>query len=277
MTVLQMIALRKGHMSAELIITEVICMINSETLRKLREMNLDSMVETLEAQESNAVLYDQMSFDDRLALIVDEAYSSKNEKHAKRLINGAKFRYKNADVNTLYYGSERKLDRNLILNLSTSGFIRNKTNLIITGFTGAGKTHLACAIGKEACRHLYRTRYYRTSEMFEELNLAYQTTGNISKKATRISNYQLLILDEWLLNIPSEIELRFILEILEKRYDNWPTIIISQYKQSEWHKRLGGGVLADSIMDRIVHGALTVSAGDVNMREYLASHPETDA
>ncbi|MDO4176804.1 MAG: hypothetical protein Q4D99_04930 [Bacillota bacterium] len=42
----------------------------------------------------------------------------------------------------------------------------------------------------------------------------------------------------------------------------------SQYKTSEWHPRLGGGVVADAIMDRIVHNAMTINSGTLNMREF---------
>lgn len=41
----------------------------------------------------------------------------------------------------------------------------------------------------------------------------------------KLSNYHLLIIDEWLVDIPSEREVRFLLEIFEKRYDQWYYII----------------------------------------------------
>ena len=89
----------------------------------------------------------------------------------------------------------------------------------------------------------------------------------------RYSTYHLLIVDEWLVEIPSEMEVKYLLEIFEIRYDLHPTIFCTQYKQSEWHPRLGGGVMADAIMDRIVHNADTVDLGKVNMRELLARKP----
>ena len=109
-------------------------------------------------------------------------------------------------------------------------------------------------------------------EMLELLNLAEQTGQGISRTVTKLSNYHLLIVDEWLLDIPSERECKYLLEIFEKRYDKWPTIFCTQYKQSEWHLRLGGGVIADAIMDRIIHKCEVIYSGDVNMRKYLSEH-----
>lgn len=74
------------------------------------------------------------------------------------------------------------------------------------------------------------------------------------------------ILDEWLVDIPSEREQHFLLELFEKRYGQWPTIFCTQQKVSEWYPRLGGGVIADAIMDRIVN-SVTIDTGKVNMRE----------
>ena len=136
-------------------------------------------------------------------------------------------RYPNADINTLYYEG-RSINKNELLSLGTCGFVDSKTNLIINGFTGSGKTHLACAIGKEACRHLHRTRYIRMPEMLEMLNLAEETGHSITNAVTKLSNYHVLIIDEWLLDIPSEIEVKYLLEIFERRYDQWPTIFCSQ-------------------------------------------------
>ena len=59
---------------------------------------------------------------------------------------------------------------------------------------------------------------------------------------------------------------------IERRYDENATIFCTQYKFEDWHARLGGGVLADSIMDRVVHRTISVYSGDLNMREFLATH-----
>lgn len=139
-------------------------MINEETKCKLREMSMDPIIEALENQDNNRDVYSIMSFEERFAIAVDECYAAKNADKTRRLIHTAKLRYPNADINTLYYEG-RSINKNEILSLGTCGFVDNKTNLIINGFTGSGKTHLACAIGKEPCRHLHRTRYIRMPEM----------------------------------------------------------------------------------------------------------------
>ena len=56
----------------------------------------------------------------------------------------------------------------------------------------------------------------------------------------------------------------------ERRHDEASTIFCTQYKKDEWFDRLGGGVHADAILDRIVHNAIFVETGSMNMREFCA-------
>lgn len=49
------------------------------------------------------------------------------------------------------------------------------------------------------------------------------------------------------------------------------TVLCAQYAPAEWHGRLGGGVQADAMVDRLVHGSVRIDLGDVNVRKLLAS------
>jgi DNA replication protein DnaC len=66
-------------------------------------------------------------------------------------------------------------------------------------------------------------------------------------------------------------ELYFLFELVERRHDETSTVFCAQYKLENWYSRLGGGILADSIMDRIIHKAVNVYAGNINMRKLLFS------
>jgi DNA replication protein DnaC len=61
-----------------------------------------------------------------------------------------------------------------------------------------------------------------------------------------------------------------LLELLERRYDTASTVFCTQYAKKDWHQRLGSGVHADAIMDRIVHNTIWFDTGNHNMREHAA-------
>ena len=163
-----------------------------------------------------------------------------------------------------------RLDRDLLLELSTCQFVHNYSNIIFQGFTGSGKSFFACSIGRQACKQSIRTRYIRIPDLLMERDEAAEEKMGIGRLLAKYSNYKLLLLDEWLLNDYSDEELHFLFELIERRYDAASTIFCTQYKAEDWHGRLGGGVLADSIMDRIIYKSFQLYAGDINMREFFA-------
>ena len=73
----------------------------------------------------------------------------------------------------------------------------------------------------------------------------------------------------WLTTL-SEEEQHFLFELMERRHDGTSTIFCTQYRREDWHARLGGGVHADAIMDRIVHNAVWIETGSMNMREFYS-------
>jgi len=243
-------------------------MINDETKRKLRELNLSELIVALESQQGdiNSI---SLTFDERIQRLVDYLYQEKYNSKIQRLMKLSKFRLPKAEINDIHY-SNRGIDKQIIQELSTSQFIASNSNIIFQGFTGSGKTYLACAFGRQACKHQIRTRYIRLPDLLVEYDESTLFPKGTVKLLKKYSNYSLLILDEWLLEDISEMEQHFIFELIERRHDLSSTIFCTQYRKEDWHDRLGGGVHADAIMDRIVHNAVWVETGSMNMREYYS-------
>jgi len=244
-------------------------MMNDETKRKLRELNLSEIITAIEIQNQD-ISYTTLPFDDRIQRMVDYLYQEKYNSKVHRLIKLSNFRLSKAEVNDIHY-IERGIDRQTIQQLSTCQFIEIHSNIIFQGFTGSGKTFLACAIGRQACKQGIRTRYIRIPDLLMERDEATLKSQGIPKLLKKYTSYNLLILDEWLLDGLSEEEQHFLFELMERRHDGTLTIFCTQYRREDWHARLGGGVHADAIMDRIVHNAVWVETGSMNMREFYSS------
>ena len=244
-------------------------MINDETKRKLRELNLSELVTALENQQRD-IHSVALTFDERIQRLVDYLYQEKYNSKIQRLMKLSKFRLPKAEANDIYY-SNRGIDKNVIQELSTCQFIGTNSNVIFQGFTGSGKTYLSCALGRQACKYQIRTRYIRLPDLLMEYDESTLTTKGKVKLLKKYSSFGLLILDEWLLEDISDEEQHFIFELIERRHDQTSTIFCTQYRKEDWHSRLGGGVHADAIMDRIVHNAVWVETGSMNMREYYSN------
>ena len=115
-----------------------------------------------------------------------------------------------------------------------------------------------------------RTRYIRVPDLLMLRDEAALTSQGISKLLKKFTSYQVLIFDEWLFDDLSIEDQHFLFELLERRHDSTSNIFCTQYRKDDWHLRLGGGVHADAIMDRIIHNATWVYAGNLNMRQFYA-------
>lgn len=244
-------------------------MLNDETKRKLRELNISEVIDAIEYQDQDPVTV-SLPFEERLQRIVDYLYQEKYNSKIQRLIKSAKFRFPQADVHSIYYEG-RTLNRESINELSTAQFIRNRHSIVFQGYTGSGKTFLACAIGKEACRQQVRTRYIRLPDLLMEYGDAKIIPGQEKKIISRYSKIPLLILDEWLMADISADELHFLFELTEHRSDSTSTIFCTQYSKKDWVKKLGEGVYAEAIVDRYAYNTVWIETGRTNMRKYCAN------
>lgn len=253
----------------EEITTEVKTMINEETRRKLRELNLSEFVSGLEFQQSEPATI-ALSFDERMQRLTDYVFQEKYNSKIQRLIKGAKLRFTQADAHNLYYEG-RGLNQNLLQALFSCQYVTAHQSIILQGFTGSGKTYLACALGKQACLNQIKVRYIKLADLLMEYGDATIANGQPQKLLTKYGRIPLLIIDEWLMSDISDSELYFLFELMERRSDSSSTIFCTQYRKEDWIKRLGNGVQAEAIVDRYAHTAHWVETGEKNMREYCAS------
>lgn len=243
-------------------------MINEETRRKLWELNMGEFVSGLELQQSDPATI-ALPFDERMQRLTDYVYQEKYNGRIQRLIKGAKFRFPQADMHGLYYEG-RGLNRELLHSLFNCQYVAAHQSIILQGFTGSGKTYLACTLGKQACLHQTKTRYIRLPDLLMEYGDAVVMAGQQKRLLTKYGNIPLFIIDEWLVTDISESELYFLFELMERRSDATSTIFCTQYRKEDWIKRLGSGVQAEAIVDRYGHTAYWIETGSMNMREYCA-------
>ncbi|MGO3141655.1 MAG: ATP-binding protein [Galactobacter sp.] len=243
--------------------------IDIESKRKLREMGAAALLEAIEGQDDTLAM--GLSFEDRIQVLIDEAHSTFTNAKVEGLVRRAGLRYPSADLRRLDLVEERGLDRAVITQLGTCSFITGHQNVVFQGFTGSGKSYLGCALAKQACQNRIRAYYVRMPDLAEAWALAKDKPQGASKFLRKYQAFSLLVIDEWLLDAPDEAMRSMLLELLERRYDAGSTVFCTQYAKKDWHHRLGGGVHADAIMDRIVHNTIWVNTGSTNMREHAAS------
>ena len=248
-------------------------MTNQSTIDKLTKMRLTAMADAFRSQ-INDPKFKEVPFEDRFGMLIDIEHSSRKANRLKRLIHNSGFDQPDASIMDINYISGRKLNKELINRLATCEYISEHRNLFITGATGCGKTYMACAFDMESCKQYYNTRYVRLPDMLIDLEMA-KADGTYRKVMAKYATPLVLILAEWLLLKPTEVEQKDIFELLHRRRKKSSTIFCFQYGFEEWYDQLGGDAspLADAIIDRIAHDSYRVNITcidaehDISMRE----------
>lgn len=239
-------------------------MLNEQTHQKLVAMKLHGMAAAFQ-QYLDGPAKDNLSFEERVGMMVDREWTVRQERRLKKRLGGAKLR-EPACIEDIDYRHPRNLDRSVVQRLSACRWVHNHENVIITGATGLGKTWIACALANQACREGWTCRYTRVPRLLNELQIA-RADGSWARELSRIAKTDLLILDDWGLAPPSESERQDILEVIEDRCGRRSTIVTSQLPVDKWHEHIGDPTLADSILDRLVHSAHRIDLiGSSSMR-----------
>ena len=252
-------------------------MLVQPTLDRLHELGLNGMAQAL-AEQLAVPDVQSLSFEDRLALLLDREACERDNRRLRRLLQLAKLRL-DASVEDIDFRTPRGLDKSLILRLAGCDWVRQHQVVLVSGATGTGKTYLGCALAQAACRHGLSTRYCRLSRFLDELALA-RADGSYPKLMDRLAKTQLLALDDYGMLPLNDPQRRDLLEVLDDRYARRATLLTSQLPFEHWHDVIGDPTFSDAILDRLVHHAHRITLKGPSMRKKkpaAGSSPDTAA
>lgn len=245
---------------------------------QLQGLKLTGMAQALQEQLQDTQTH-RLSFEERLALLVDRERALQDNKQLSYRLQQARLRYPQACLNDLDRGSARQLDATLLVKLSTTDWLREHRNVIITGATGTGKSWLACALAHKACLNGFKTRYFRLPQLMETLCLAQARAKErhlpLPKTLMRVP---LLVIDDWAL-YPLEVvaQQQLLLDILEERYQKASTLVTSQFPVKAWHDQFKSPTFADAIMDRLLgHEAYQLTLAGPSLRRQKPVQPTVE-
>ena len=233
-------------------------------LDKLQILRFFGMLSALEEQMKMPDI-ENLSFDERLALLIDREMIDRQNRRFKTRLRKAKLR-QNACIEDIDFRHPRGLDKSLMMQLASGQWIKEANNLLIIGPTGVGKTYLACALAHKACQLDYSALYFRLPRLLQQLDIA-KGDGRYGKLLKNLAKTNLIVIDDWGLKKLIKEQSHDLLEIFEDRHRLRSVLITSQLPVDHWHEIIGNPTLADAILDRLVHNSYRINLKGESMRK----------
>jgi DNA replication protein DnaC len=194
-----------------------------------------------------------LSYEEFLALLLEQEVSKKTASSVQRRIATAKFPFVKT-IEEFDFSFQPSLNEKELSHLANLDFIDKKENIIFLGPPGVGKSHLAIAIGLKACSARLRIHFTTAQALIKDLALS-EKEGLLLDKLAYFSRLHLLIIDEMGYMPISNHEANLLFQLIAVRYEKGSLILTSNFNFDEWGRFFPDSVVASAIIDRLVHHA----------------------
>jgi DNA replication protein DnaC len=211
--------------------------------------------------------------------LLAQAVALKRERSVEWRIKGSGLKVRKT-LAAFDWDFQPKLDRRAVEELFTLAFVERHEDLLITGKSGTGKSHILQAMTIKACEHEWMVRYSRCVDLIDDL-YAGLADGSYERRMKRWCRPTLLVIDDVGLgqlkrrdDEPTAAHLLFTL--LDRRHNNAATALTSNIKLSAWGKYLGDATLAGAVLDRLAETSIRIDIDGPSYRQHLAHRRAKD-
>lgn len=193
-----------------------------------------------------------------LSHLIEGETNLRSNRAIERRINNARFPIIKS-MEQFDWTWPKKINRTQIQNLFRLQFIKQKQNVILLGGVGLGKTHLAIALGHQACLSGYRTLFTSAADIINTLSAA-QAAHRLKIDMKKYLRPDLLVIDELGFMPIDKHGTDMLFQIISQRYEQGSIIMTTNKVFKTWPSVFNNDTVATSaILDRLLHHSETIT------------------
>lgn len=223
---------------------------------QMRRLKLVRTAEELPALLEQASKHER-SYSDFLEEVIGRELASKHERLTSMKTSMARFPF-HKTLESFDFKFQPSISPKVVQELATGRFLADADNVLLLGPPGVGKTHLAVALGLEACALGYRTAFTTAAGLTTSLVRAHQE-GRLEEKLKLLVQPRLLIIDEIGYLPVDRLGANLFFQLVSRRYERGSILITSNQSLTGWGQVFGDQVLATAILDRLLHHSTIVN------------------
>ena len=239
-----------------------------ELERSLRQLRLGGMAAVLETRLRQAQA-ESMAPLDLIASLINDELTRRCDRLLERRRKQAQFRDADKGLDNFDFTFNPKMNRSLVFDLATCGFIGKRDDALFLGPGGTGKSHLAQAIGRAAIQQGYRVIYRETHVLLDDLAESV-ADGTRREFMASLTTVPLLIIDDFGMRKLPLTAAEDLLEIIMRRYERASTLLTSNRPVEDWGKLLGDVAAVTAMLDRLLHHGHVLKCGPRSWRTKTA-------
>jgi DNA replication protein DnaC len=244
---------------------------------KLKALRLSGILETLEVRNRQAV-DGQLSYVEFLERLLEDELERRAHKQLTLRLRRAAFLGEKL-LEGFDWSFNPTINRHQILDLATGQWIERKEGCLIVGQSGVGKTHIAQALGHEACRRGFDVLFTPLAKMLAHLHGG-RADGTFERRLASFLRPDLLILDDFGLRPLRGFEPEDFYQVVNERYERGAILLTSNRDYAEWPDTfVDNPLLASAVLDRLAHRAhrITITGSSYRAHQKPASLTNTEA
>ena len=215
------------------------------------------------------VTSNNLSFTEGLQKLSNYEVDFKEKNASKSMIKAAAFPFVK-ELKDYDFSFQPTVNEQELKELATLGFLEKHENIVFLGPSGVGKTHLATAIGIAAAKRRVSTYFIKCNDLLAQLKRA-KLENRLDARLKHFSKYKLLVVDEiGYLPIDKE-DSNLFFQLIDMRYEKKSTILTTNMNFNEWDGIFYDAVVANAIMDRVLHHShvITISGRSYRLKDHI--------